>query len=190
MFDDNKIAEIIRVNHAGERGAKVIYAGQMLALKLKGDKETHKLIEEMQAQEIAHFEYFDNKVKQHHIRPTLMQPVWEVGGFALGFLTALIDKKSAMVCTTAVEEVIDEHYQEQITDLQKICEAEEVQKNSQMQLTDLQDLRQNIQQFRDDEIHHRDIGYEHNARDFIAYKPLSTFIKFTTKLAIEVSKRV
>ena len=117
-----KISEIIRVNHAGEMGAKVIYDGQILALKLKKDFETLKIVEEMKAQEVEHFNFFDEKIKQKKVRPTLMQPIWGVGGFALGFITAMIDKKSTMVCTTAVEEVIDEHYQEQIHELDYIIE--------------------------------------------------------------------
>ena len=156
-----KISEIIRVNHAGEMGAKVIYDGQIFALKLKKDFETLKIVEEMKAQEIEHFNFFDEKIKQKKVRPTLMQPIWGVGGFALGFLTALIDKKSAMVCTTAVEEVIDEHYQEQIKELNFIVEnIDEKDKK------EFENLQQNIQKFRDEEIHHRDVAYDNNARDF------------------------
>jgi len=180
-----KIAEIIRVNHAGEMGAKVIYDGQIFALKLKKDFETLKIVEEMKAQEIEHFNFFDEKIKQKKVRPTIMQPIWGVGGFALGFLTALIDKKSAMVCTTAVEEVIDEHYQEQIKELDFIVENIDEKGKK-----EFENLQQNIQKFRDEEIHHRDIAYDNNARDFFAYKPLSVFIKFATKTAIAISKKV
>lgn len=180
-----KISEIIRVDHAGEMGAKVIYDGQILALKLKKDFKTLKIVEEMKAQEIEHFNFFDEKIKQKKVRPTLMQPIWGVGGFALGFLTALIDKKSAMVCTTAVEEVIDEHYQEQIKELDFIIEN--IDENSREEFKNLQ---QNIKNFRDEEIHHRDVAYDNDARDFVAYKPLSNFIKFATKTAIIISKKI
>ena len=180
-----KIAEMIRVNHAGEMGAKVIYDGQILALKLKKDFKTLKIVEEMKAQEVEHFNFFDEKIKQKKVRPTLMQPIWGVGGFALGFLTALIDKKSAMACTTAVEEIIDEHYQEQIKELDSI--VENVDENNKKEFENLQ---QNIQKFRDEEIHHRDVAYDNTARDFFAYKPLSNFIKFATKTAIIISKKI
>ncbi|NCA28774.1 MAG: demethoxyubiquinone hydroxylase family protein [Proteobacteria bacterium] len=180
-----KISEIIRVNHAGEMGAKVIYDGQILALRLKGDKETLKIVEDMKKQEIEHFNYFDDEIKKQKIRPTLMQPIWGVGGFALGFLTALVDKKSAMTCTTAVEEVIDEHYKQQIDDLERIVESN-YNKNS---YNDLKNLQNNLKKFRAEEIEHRDTAYDHNARDFVGYKPLSGFIKFTTKMAISISKK-
>ncbi|MBM3590937.1 MAG: demethoxyubiquinone hydroxylase family protein [Alphaproteobacteria bacterium] len=180
-----KISEIIRVNHAGEMGAKVIYDGQILALRLKGDKDTLKVVEDMKKQEIEHFNYFNDEIKKQKIRPTLMQPIWGVGGFALGFLTALVDKKSAMTCTTSVEEVIDEHYQQQINDIERIIESNYNEKSQ----NDLKNLQNNLKKFRAEEIEHRDTAYDHNARDFVAYKPLSRFIKFTTKMAISISKK-
>lgn len=184
-----QIEQIIRVDHAGETGAKVIYEGQMLALKLKGDNKTLQIVEKMYQQELNHLKYFDDKIKERKIRPTLMQPVWKVGGFALGFITAIIDKKSTMTCTTAVEETIDEHYQQQLAQLAKI---EEVSKFNEVkddqQIVD--ELSKKIIEFRDEELEHRDIGYEHNAKDFALYKPLDCFIKLTTKFAIAISKKI
>lgn len=180
-----KLHEIIRVDHAGEMGAKVIYDGQIAALKLKKDHETLKIVEHMKEQEIVHFDYFDAEIKKQKIRPTLMQPIWKVGGFALGFFTALADKKAAMTCTTAVEETIDEHYREQIQALEK--ESEFLDEN---QKEEVRALKEKISKFRDEELEHRDIGYEHHAADLKGFAPLSTFIKATTKFAIAVSKRI
>ncbi|MBU6339015.1 MAG: demethoxyubiquinone hydroxylase family protein [Rickettsiales bacterium] len=180
-----KLQEIIRVDHAGEFGAKVIYDGQIAALKLKKDEETLALVKHMKEQEVVHFDYFDAAIKEEKIRPTLMQPIWRVGGFALGFLTAAIDKKAAMVCTTAVEEIIDEHYKKQIDFLEteeKFLDEEEKQ--------EVVSLKNKIKQFRDEELEHRDIGYENHAKEFKAFTPLSSFIKATTKFAIAVSKKV
>lgn len=172
----NKYQQMIRVNHAGEYGATVIYKGQIDAFKLKKDEENLKLVKHMKEQEDEHFAYFDKKIKDEKIRPTLMHPIWKVGGYALGFATALIDKKAAMTCTTAVEEVIDEHYQEQLNELNDDDSKVE--------------LKNKIKKFRDEELEHRDIGYEHMADNFIAFKPLSKFIKMTTKTAIAISKRI
>ncbi len=168
-----KLHEIIRVDHAGEFGAKVIYAGQIAALKLKKDHETLKVVEEMKRQEDVHFDYFDAEIRKKKIRPTVMQPIWKVGGFALGFFTALADKKAAMACTTAVEEVIDEHYKSQLNAI----EGEE-------------ELKNKIEKFRQEELEHRDIGYENRAADLKYFKPLTHFIKATTKFAIAISKKI
>lgn len=168
-----KLHEIIRVNHAGEFGAKVIYAGQIAALKIKKDHETLALVEEMKKQEDVHFDYFDEQIRKEKIRPTLMQPIWRIGGFALGFFTAIIDKRAAMACTTAVEEVIDEHYQSQINSLVEDGE-----------------LKQKIEKFRLEELEHRDIGYQNNAAALKCFKPLTHLIKIVTKSAIAVSKKL
>jgi len=180
-----KLQEIIRVDHAGEMGAKVIYDGQIAALKLKKDHEGVKLVQHMKDQEVVHFDYFDAEIKRQKIRPTLMQPIWKVGGYALGFLTALVDKKAAMTCTTAVEETIDEHYQEQIVTLTK-----EENSADEKDKVELKNLREKIQKFRDEELEHRDIAYDNHAADLKGFAPLSAFIKCTTKFAIAVSKRV
>ncbi len=185
MLDRKKISEIIRVNHAGEFGAKVIYSGQIAALKLKRDHESVKLVQHMKDQEIVHFDYFNNEIKQQKIRPTIMQPVWKIGGFAMGFLTAMLDKKAAMCCTTAVEEVIDNHYQEQI----KLIEKEE-KFLPQEQKSQVDNLKEKIEKFRKEELEHRDIGYDHKAADLAYFKPLSAAIKCATKFAIAVSKKI
>lgn len=174
---NKKLEEIIRVDQAGEFGAKVIYQGQIDALRLKGaDKETLDLVKHMKEQEDEHFDYFNDKIKKEKVRPTAMYPIWKVGGYALGFLTALVDKRAAMTCTTAVEEVIDEHYQEQLDYLEKEGGNEE--------------LKTKIKKFRDEELEHRDIGYDHDAKELPYFKPLSSLIKATTKFAIAVSKKI
>ncbi len=182
---DKKIEEIIRVDHAGEMGAKVIYAGQIAALRLKKDDETLQLVKHMQEQEDVHFEYFNSEIKKQKIRPTAMQPVWKIGGFALGFFTALAGKKAAMTCTTAVEEVIDEHYQEQIATLKK-----EVKFLDESKQKEIEKLQEKIEIFRAEELEHRDIAYENKAAELRCFKSLSAAIKGVTKLAIAVSKKV
>ena len=187
---DNQISEMIRVNHAGELGAKVIYEGQMLALKLKGDYQTLEIVEEMRNQELHHLDYFSKKIIDQKVRPTIMQPLWKIGGFALGFATALIDKKSAMACTTAVEETIDDHYQDQINKLEIIKQNQAHQDDNCKDEQVIDELLDNIKKFQDEEIQHRDIGYDNDAKDFRFYKPLDKFIKFTTKSAIAISKKI
>jgi 3-demethoxyubiquinol 3-hydroxylase len=185
MLNKQKISEIIRVNHAGEFGAKVIYDGQIAALKLKRDHASVKLVRHMKEQEDVHFDYFNKEISAQKIRPTVMQPLWKIGGFALGFVTGLLDKRAAMCCTTAVEEVIDEHYQQQldlIAKEEKFLSSDEREKIS--------TLKNKIEKFREEELEHRDIGYEHKAAELPYFKPLSSLVKLSTKFAIAVSKRI
>lgn len=171
--DQEKLHEAIRVNHAGEYGAKQIYKGQLAVFKLKKDAESVDLISHMKEQEDVHFDYFNKKIIDEKIRPTLMQPIWQVGGFALGFVTAALGKKAAMACTVAVEEVIDEHYREQLNNLKADY-----------------DLKQKIEQFRQEELEHRDIGLQNHAEDLTIYKPLSFVVKNISKAAIAISKKI
>lgn len=179
------LEEIIRVDHAGEMGAKVIYDGQMAALKIKKDDETLQLVKHMKAQEDVHFDYFNSAIKTQKFRPTVMQPIWKVGGFALGFFTALAGKKAAMTCTTAVEEVIDEHYQEQLAALTK--EEKFLDENQKKAVSE---LKEKIEKFRAEEIEHRDIAYENKAAELKCFTPLSKLIKCATRFAISVSKKI
>src|SRR6201987_708723 len=112
------IESMIRVDHAGEYGAVRIYEGQLAVLKRrKGADSSVETIEHMAAQEQRHLKAFDRLVNERRVRPTALEPVWRVAGFALGAATAVMGEKAAFACTVAVEEAIDEHYARQIEQL-------------------------------------------------------------------------
>ena len=114
----NKVEEFIRVDHAGERGAVKIYEGQLLALNtLIKDENLKKTIEEMKVHEKEHCAFFENEIKKRKIKPTKFLPLWDLLGVGLGFGSAILGKKAAMLCTASVEEVIDKHYLGQINQL-------------------------------------------------------------------------
>ena len=161
----------IRVDHAGEYGAKRIYEGQLAVL---GRTKYGPLIEHMKAQEQVHLDTFSRLIGERRVRPTALLPFWHVAGFALGAATALLGHRGAMACTVAVEEAIDEHYRAQ-EDTLGDDEAE---------------LRADIARFRAEELEHRDTGLEHEAEQAPAYRLLSAAIKTGCKLAIKISERV
>ena len=91
------VERIIRVDHAGEYGAIRIYAGQQAVLRrrhLPGHK-TRAAVEHMAQQEHRHLKEFDRLLVERHVRPTVLQPIWHVAGFALGAATALLGEKAA-----------------------------------------------------------------------------------------------
>ena len=161
----------IRVDHAGEYGAKRIYQGQLAVLR--GTK-WEGLIRHMQAQEQVHLDSFSRHIAARRVRPTALLPLWHVAGFALGAATALLGHRAAMACTVAVEEAIDEHYRAQEASLPE----EEAP------------LKAEIARFRAEELEHRDIGLENEAEQAPAYRLLSAAIKAGCKVAIRVSERV
>jgi ubiquinone biosynthesis monooxygenase Coq7 len=172
---DNKIEEFIRVDHAGERGAVKIYEGQLLALNtLVKDESLRKTIEEMKIHEKEHCEFFENEIKKRKIRPTKFLPLWDLLGVGLGFSSTILGKKAAMLCTASVEEVIDEHYQNQINQLGP------EEKN----------LKKKIIKFREDELHHKDIAYEKGATKKGLYSLMDKIIKTGSKIAINISEKI
>jgi ubiquinone biosynthesis monooxygenase Coq7 len=166
-----EVARMLRVDHAGEYGAARIYDGQLAVL---GRTKAGGVIRHMAEQERRHLAEFDRLVVERRVRPTLLAPLWHVAGFALGAATALLGEKAAMACTVAVEEVIDEHYARQAEALESREPA----------------LRAVIEEFRADELHHREVGLAHGARETIGYGLLSETIKAGSRLAIWLSTRI
>ena len=171
----NKIEEFIRVDHAGERGAIKIYEGQLLALNtFVKDENLKKTIEKMKNHEKEHLDFFNKEIKKRNIKPTKLLPLWDLLGVGLGFGSAIIGKKATMLCTASVEEVIDEHYQNQINELD----------------SDEKVLKEKIKKFRDDELHHRDIAYKQGASKKGLYAILDKIIKTGSKVAINISEKI
>ena len=114
-----KVEEFIRVDHAGERGAIKIYEGQLLALNtIVKNNDLKNTIEHMKEHEIEHCEYFENEIKKRKIKPTRFLKLWDLLGLGLGFGTTILGKEAAMLCTASVEEVIQDHYANQIDELE------------------------------------------------------------------------
>jgi 3-demethoxyubiquinol 3-hydroxylase len=173
--DPKTLEEIIRVDHAGERGAIKIYEGQLLALKtLKQDDSLKNIIEEMKEHEKEHLEYFEKEIYNRKIKPTYFLPLWDVMGVALGFGTAMLGKKAAMVCTASVEEVIEDHYQNQIKKLGN----------------DEKDLKAKIEKFKTDEVNHKNIAYDSGATNKGVYSIMDKIIRTSSRIAITISEKI
>ena len=171
----NKVKEFIRVDHAGERGAVKIYEGQLLALNtLVKDENLKKTIEEMKIHEKEHCQFFETEIRKRKIKPTKFLPLWDLLGVGLGFGSTLLGKKAAMLCTASVEEVIDEHYQNQINQLG----------------SDEKNLKKKIIKFREDELHHKDIAYNKGATKKGLYSIMDKIIKTGSKVAINISEKI
>ena len=167
------IESMIRVDHAGEYGAVRIYEGQLAVLRRRGSAKV-ETIQHMADQEQRHLKAFDKLVNERRVRPTALEPVWRIAGFALGAATAAMGEKAAFACTAAVEEVIDEHYASQIMALEGKDEA----------------LKATVEDFRADEVAHRDEALKQGAEQAPGYKLLSETIKAGCRLAIKLSERI
>jgi ubiquinone biosynthesis monooxygenase Coq7 len=170
-----RLAEILRVDHAGELGAVHIYRGQQAVLgKARGHERVAAQLADMEGHEAVHLARFDALLNQHRVRPTLLAPLWRAAGFALGAGTALMGDKAAHACTEAVETVIEGHYAGQIAELAERDPA----------------LAAELTKFRDEELAHRDLAVEEGARDAPGYPLLSALIRAGCKAAIKISEKV
>ncbi len=170
-----KLEEFIRVDHAGERGAIKIYEGQLLALNtlIKND-DLKKMIIDMKKHEEEHSNFFENEIEKRNIEPTKLLPLWDLLGLGLGFGSTILGKKAAMLCTASVEEVIDEHYKNQIDQIE----------------VDEKELKEKIIKFRQDELSHKDIAYEEGATKKGIYSIMDKVIKTGSKIAIKISEKI
>jgi 3-demethoxyubiquinol 3-hydroxylase len=165
-------ASMLRVDQAGEYGATRIYAGQLAVLRANCAEA--KLISRMAAQEQRHLQRFDRLVAERGVRPTALQPLWNVAGFALGAVTALMSPEAALACTDAVETEIDRHYGAQLDELGD----------------DDPELAGDISEFRAEELEHRDTAREAGANRAFGYPLLTAAIRAGCKVAIGLSKRI
>jgi ubiquinone biosynthesis monooxygenase Coq7 len=165
------IASMIRVDHAGEFGALCIYEGQLAVMKAGPDADA---VKRMAAQEQTHFDTFNRLVKERAVRPTVLEPVWRVAGYALGAATALLGEKAAMACTVAVEDVIDEHYAQQ---MKRLGERDP-------------ELKETIAKFHKEECEHRDEALARGAEGAPGYEVLSAAIRLSCRIAISLSEKL
>lgn len=165
-------ASMLRVDQAGEYGATRIYAGQLAVLRANCPEA--KLISRMAAQEQRHLQRFDRLMAERRVRPTALQPLWNVAGFALGAATALMSEKAALACTDAIETEIDRHYSRQLEELGE----------------DDPELAGDIAEFRADELEHRDTAREAGATGAIGYPLFTAAIRAGCRVAIGLSKRI
>ena len=165
-------ASMLRVDQAGEYGATRIYAGQLAVLRANCPEA--KLIARMAAQEQRHLDRFDRLMAERRVRPTVLQPLWNVAGFALGAATALMSEQAALACTDAVETEIDKHYGKQLADIGE----------------DDPELSADITEFRAEEVEHRDTARSAGATNAVGYPVLTAAIRAGCRVAIGLSKRI
>jgi ubiquinone biosynthesis monooxygenase Coq7 len=169
------MAEILRVDHAGELGAVAIYRGQRAVLgEARGRERIAGQLAEMEAQEARHLARFDGLLTDRRVRPTALAPVWRLAGFALGAGTALLGEKAAHACTEAVETVIEAHYAGQIAELGS-REPE---------------LTAELARFREEELAHRDLAVEEGAREAPGYGLMAAVIRTGCRAAIKLSEKI
>ena len=172
MSSAKQRAAMVRVDQAGEFGATRIYAGQLAVMGAR--HPAARAITRMAAQEERHRARLDALMVERRVRPTLLEPFWNVAGFALGAATALLGPEAAMACTAAVETEIDKHYSDQLAALAQSDP----------------ELSAAIADFQAEEVEHRDTALASGAERAFGYPLLSGLIRLGCKAAIATAKRI
>ena len=173
---DQRMAEMLRVDHAGEYGAVAIYGGQQAVFSRgAGTGRASRIVAEMAQGEAEHLETFDRLLTEHGVRPTALMPLWTAAGHALGALTALMGEKAAFACTEAVEEVIAEHYRDQARELDRRGDKETAAL---------------FRRFADEEEGHHDTAVAEGARQAAGHRLLTGLIKAGCRAAIGISQKI
>ena len=167
----NQIDSILRVDHAGETAAAKIYDGQLAVLK---NTPVGPTIQHMKDQEQEHLDTFNHLLVENDTRPTVLLPLWNVMGFGLGVTSAIMGEKAAMACTIAVEEVIGEHYAEQV----EVLDDEH------------KELKSKLMKFRDEELEHLETGVEHDGENALGYSIMKNIVQFGCRTAIKISEKI
>ena len=163
---------MLRVDQAGEYGATRIYAGQLAVMGSRARDSAE--IGHMAEQEAVHLARFNALMNARRVRPTALQPVWQVAGFALGAASALIGPQAAMACTAAIEQEIDRHYTAQLDELE----------GNDPELSGM------IGDFRSDERAHREVALAAGAEQAPLYPLFSGAIRLGCRLAIRLSEKI
>lgn len=170
-----RLAEMLRVDHAGEFGAVQIYRGQRAIFdKAPARAAAAETIAAMEAGEAAHLETFNRLLAERKVRPTLLGPIWSAAGFGLGAVSALIGEKTAMAVTEAVEDVIERHYAAQAAELAPSDPA----------------LADTLARFREDELGHKREAEAQGAADAPGYAVLKAIVGAGCRLAIRLSEKI
>lgn len=207
---NSKIDEMIRVDHAGEFGAVTICQAQLYVLS--GDPVIHEILD----QERDHFQTFDRLINERRVRPTVLRPFWHVAGTFAGISTAMMGREAAMACHQAVEEVIANHYNEQLREIYDLSESNaqrDADFERMMQEDESDDaknqeyffsspatnanvrqkeeeLRRVVRQYRDEEMHHHQLAEENKAIEAPFYKFIYNSVKAGCQAAIWLAKRI
>jgi ubiquinone biosynthesis monooxygenase Coq7 len=177
----------LRVNHAGELAATLIYTAQTPPIA-KAHPHLRPLMKHMYDQEAGHFKTFNHLLARHRIRPTAMYPVWQAAATVLGWGTGVMGREAAMACTEAVETEIGDHYNEQVRVLLRW--VQDMEDRGEEIGEELTSLVKEIKKIRDEELEHLDHAVENDAKEANPYELLTGVIRAGCRGAIWVTEKV
>ena len=105
-LDRRRVAGMMRVNHAGEVAAQALYQAQAL---LARSVETRAFMLRAAAEEGGHLAWCEQRLKELGDRPSLLNPFWYAGSFAIGAAAAVLSDRLSMGFVTETERQVEGH---------------------------------------------------------------------------------
>ncbi|CAJ1014728.1 putative Ubiquinone biosynthesis protein COQ7 [Leishmania utingensis] len=187
-FKQQKIDEVIRVDHAGEVAAVRIARHQLEWMSPLDD--AFPIAQEILDDEIVHQDVMTELAERHGVRTTTLDPLFKLGAFLLGSGTAVLGKDAMMCCHAAVEITIFDHYNDQLRELEVLEDKCSGIKESEVEKNAWRDVKNYIVKFRDEEKHHQELGEQNGADRAPAYPLLYNGIRLACKIGIALAKRI
>lgn len=107
-------AGLMRVNHTGEVCAQALYSGQAAVAR---HARTRAQLLEAAAEETDHLAWCAERLAALHSRPSLLNPLWYAGSFALGAVAALVNDKVSLGFVVESERQVETHLGEHLEKL-------------------------------------------------------------------------
>ena len=99
-------AALMRVNHAGELAAQALYHGQAFAAR---SAATREMLLAAASSESDHLAWCETRLKELAARPSLLNPLWYAGSFAIGAATALLGDRASLGFVAETERQVEGH---------------------------------------------------------------------------------
>lgn len=104
-------AALMRVNHSGELAAQALYHGQALVAR---SEATRAMLLEAARGEADHLAWCERRLAELGARPSLLNPLWYAGSFAIGALTALAGDRTSLGFVVETERQVEGHLDEHL----------------------------------------------------------------------------
>ncbi len=103
------VAGLMRVNHAGEICAQALYAGQAATAR---DDSVRDAMRQAAAEEFDHLSWCEDRLRELDSRPSVLNPLWYAGSFAIGALAGLAGDRWSLGFVRETENQVEAHLQE------------------------------------------------------------------------------
>ena len=109
-----RIAGLIRVNHAGEICAQALYHGQSVTARLENVRDS---MTQSAQEEVDHLAWCARRLQELNDRPSMLDPLWYAGSFTIGMIAGLTGDRNSLGFVAETEKQVVDHLQSHLDQL-------------------------------------------------------------------------